>query len=171
VREQGFTLVEILAAVTILGIISTLAVAGYTRYIDYSKNKAYDAMAKSVSVAAEEYIMTNPSAAIDAIEETSEDGTIKYLINEEETEKISIKDLIEEGYLNDASDPDNKGTNCKGNVSIGLVSFEEKGSLDHYIYTVDICCTNHKQRTMYTLKNKDNKLTSVEEKESIDTCE
>lgn len=163
-NQKGFTLVEILAAVTLLAVVSGLAIAGYVRYVDYAKKEAYDTLAKSVSVAAEDYVMTHPDVASKAIEETSEDGTIKYTINEDAAEKILIKDLIEEGYLNDASDPNNKSQNCNGQVMVGIVSFEEKETLDNYIYTVDICCTNHKERTNYTIKKQNEKIISIEEK-------
>ena len=63
-NSRGFTLVEILAAVAILSILTVLAIAGYTRYIDYSKRESYETMAHSISVAAEEYVMDFPGEAV-----------------------------------------------------------------------------------------------------------
>ena len=62
-NKKGFTLIEILAAVTILGILSVLAIGWYTNYLEYSKKNSYKTMAKSISTAAEEDVMDNPGAA------------------------------------------------------------------------------------------------------------
>ena len=53
-NRKGFTLVEILATITLLGILTVMGIVGYTRYVDYAKNKSYKFMAKSIATAAEE---------------------------------------------------------------------------------------------------------------------
>ncbi|MBR4693346.1 MAG: prepilin-type N-terminal cleavage/methylation domain-containing protein [Bacilli bacterium] len=163
-NKKGFTLIEILAAVTILGILSVLAIGWYTNYLEYSKKNSYKTMAKSISTAAEEYVMDNPGAATKTFGEEKEDGSIEYYIDPAYANPIYITDLIEKGYLNGAQDPDNKGTNCKGSVRIGLIDFDDKNALDEYIYEVDISCANRNGRYLYTFKNTpDGKNKSVEE--------
>ena len=154
-NNKGFTLVEILAAVAILGILSVLAIAGYTRYISYSKSKAYVTMAKSVSTAAEEYVMDYPGVT-EPTEAVATENGVKYVFKNHNNVTTTIQQLIEDGYLNNAIDPDHKGENCKGYVRIGLVKGESNKALDQYIYEIDECCTNHYARYTYTFEKDNN---------------
>lgn len=56
-NNKGFTLIEILAAVTILAIISTISVVAVTRYVEKTKVKSYETMVQSVCDAANNYII------------------------------------------------------------------------------------------------------------------
>ena len=56
-NNKGFSLVELLAVIVIISTLAILGVVGYTRYIDYTKQKAYDTMAKSAANATAEYTM------------------------------------------------------------------------------------------------------------------
>lgn len=59
-NNKGFSLIELLAAVTILGILMLVAVVGYSKYIDKAKKDSIDVFNKSAISAAEEYFMDNP---------------------------------------------------------------------------------------------------------------
>lgn len=163
-NRKGFTLVEILATITLLGILTVMGIVGYTRYVDYAKNKSYKFMAKSIATAAEEYIMDTPSASVPTKTEDTGTGK-KYVLKNDNSPSIDLETLIEEGYINGAADPDNKGHNCKGKVTIGLVEGESNGSLDQYIYVVDECCVNYKARYTYTFEidNTTGKAKTIEE--------
>ena len=162
-NKKGFTLVEILAAITILGILSLMAIAGYTRYIDYSKNKSYKHMAKSASTAAEEYIMDHPGDAVKTKKVNSSNGK-KYVISNSGADGVLFETLIEEGYLSGASDPDNKGHDCKGRVTIGIIDGSSQGALDQYMYVVDQCCINYSAKYTYTIEvNASGETTTLEE--------
>ncbi len=58
-RIHGFTLIEILLAIAILGIVATIAVPSYSEYIDRARNA--DAMAdiSSMEAAIERFYITN----------------------------------------------------------------------------------------------------------------
>ena len=161
-NNKGFTLIEILASVTILAILTGLAIAGYTRYIDYSKNKAYTNMAKSASIAAEEFVMDNPGVAVET-EEVTDHGKTKYVFKDEDAYGITFSELVEEGYLSGAADPNNKGSQCNGFVKIGLVESQEEGGLDQYIFEVDECCSTHHGRYKYSISKDGDKVKSLEE--------
>ena len=150
-NQKGYTLIEILAAITILGIITYLAVAGYTRYLDYARQKSYKVLFKSAATAAEEFIMDNPGASVATKEVTEADGSITYAIESATAPGVSFQTLVEEGYLKEVMDPGDKNIKCKGKVTIGLVRGETKGALDQYIYVVDSCCPSRKTRYTYTI--------------------
>ncbi len=116
-NNKGFTLIEILAAVVIVAILSIVSVVGYTKYIDYSRKKAYDTMAKSASEAASEYSMD-------------------YIgIN-----SVTLKELYQEQYLEYPTDPLNSSKMCTGKVDITHIANYD--GLDTEEYDVTICCSN-----------------------------
>ena len=160
-NQKGFTLVEILAAVAIISILSGMAMAAYTRYIDYSRQKAYKVMAKSASIAAEEYVMDNPGVAVET-EEVTEGNTTKYVIKDSDATYITFDELIKGGYLNGAEDPVEKGKDCKGKVTIGVVESYEDGGLDQYIYDVDLCCSLEQNHFYYTFGEQNGKSKTIE---------
>ena len=116
-NNKGFTLIEILAAVVIVAILSIVSVVGYSKYIDYSRKKAYDTMAKSASEAASEYSM-------DYIGITS----------------VTLKELYQEQYLEYPTDPLNNSKMCTGKVDITHIANYD--GLDTEEYDVTICCSN-----------------------------
>ena len=148
-NNKGFTLIEILAAVTILAILTTLTIAGYSKYADQAKKRAHDNMAKSVSNAAEQFIMDNPGLAQETKKQVSGNKTT-YVMKNANPIGISFEDLKEQGYLSETVDPDDKGLKCTGQVSIGLVKSDKAGALDRYIFVVDECCSIYKARYTYT---------------------
>ena len=56
-NKKGFTLIEILASLVIIGLISGIAIGGTTMYLDKTRQQAYDAMVKTLYAAAENYII------------------------------------------------------------------------------------------------------------------
>ena len=56
-KSNGFTLVEVLVVIAILGILFGLSVGGVQRYIAKSQQQAYDTLASSSVEATKEYVM------------------------------------------------------------------------------------------------------------------
>lgn len=151
-NKKGFTLIEILAAVAILGILSVVAIVGVNRYILSTRNRAYTQMAKSAYTAAEQYVMDYPSIAADA-KKVNIDNGIRYEIGDFSDEKsVDLAKLIEKGYLSSANDPVTKGKSCTGKVYVGKIKSELIGGIDQYIYTIDICCDKYQARHTYTVE-------------------
>ena len=114
--NKGYTLVEILAVVIILGILSLIGVISYTRYISSSKKQAYNTLAKSAYQAAEEYYM-----------------------NDNLIDEVTLNELVELQYLENATDP--SGGVCTGKVSITVNN--SSNGLDSNDYEVILCCANY----------------------------
>ena len=116
-NNKGFTLIEILAAIVILAILTIASIVGYTKYIDYSRKKAYDTMARSAAEAASEYNMDY--VGIDS---------------------VTLNELYQEQYLEYPADPLNNSRMCTGKVDITHISNYD--GLDTEEYDVTICCAN-----------------------------
>lgn len=119
-NKKGFTLVEILATIVILGILSVAAILAYSKYIEKSKNDAYDTLAKSAADAAAEYNMVHFG-----------------------TTTITLKELVENEYLKNVNDPSTQGKKCSGWVDIRH-NVNDDG-LETEEYDVTICCANYER--------------------------
>ena len=119
INNKGFSMIEILLTVSILGILLGIGLQAYDRYTKKARQQSYDTMAKSASLAMEEYIMDHPSAT-----------------------SVSFDELLEGNYINTISDPVSKD-NCEGKVT--LVNHEDASgnSLSTEGYSVNVCCTNY----------------------------
>lgn len=144
-NQKGFTLIEIIAAVTLLGILTVIALSAFVTYLDWSRKKSYDTMAKSASTAAEQYIMDFPHASVPEDEAITEEGY---------QSGITYEELSEAGYLSDITDP--MGGECTGKVVIGYIKAEEdnKRALDKYMFVVHECCSNYEARYIYSYELK-----------------
>ena len=60
-NRKGFTMVELLAALVILGLLSTLAITTITRTIDKGRNKTYIADASNMVAQAEYLVKSKPA--------------------------------------------------------------------------------------------------------------
>lgn len=116
-NNKGFSLIEMLAAVVILGILGTIAVVGTTKYIKQSRDKAYIVMSQSIY-----------EAAMNC--QTKGDCSVKTYKTDE---------LISSGYLEPLKNPISKNKDCSGSVEI-----VEKGSSSteykKYQYKVSLGC-------------------------------
>lgn len=117
-NDKGFSLVELLAVISILGILFGIAVQAYSRYIENTRNQGYDILAESSINAFEEYLMDHPFA-----------------------DEVSIEVLHNDKYLDNISDPGNKGGTCDGLVKITSTE-EESGKLKKNSYELELCCAN-----------------------------
>ncbi len=124
-NNKGFTLIEILAAVVILGIISTVAVPAVYKYVTKTRNFSYDNMYKTVFDAVKNYRIDNS------------DDSATYT-------KDDIKNFVELNYLDPLIDPVDKSKTCSAEVYVT----ECRNSTDNTVlkdheYTVKLSCSAH----------------------------
>lgn len=115
--NKGFTMVELLAVIAILGILSGLGYEAVSKYKEKASDQSYDTMAKTAANAMEEYIM--------------EYG---------EVNSVTIKDLVDGQYMSPAQDPKDRAKQCKGKVNAIYPGGGNNELLEANSYEVYICC-------------------------------
>ena len=117
ISDKGFTLIEILGAIVILGILMGIGVISYTRYRKQAVETSYDLIKKNAVSAAENYFMDNVG---------------------EET--VDLHELVEKSYLDSVKDPEKKNETCDGTVTIIDKSITDGTSLQKNTYKVYLKC-------------------------------
>ena len=90
-NNKGYTLVEVLAVIAILSILSGVAVAGVSKYLVKSRQQAYDSMASSAYDAAASYILkevVDPKTKEKSCSCSDNDNCNSYV----EIQKLSVSD-------------------------------------------------------------------------------
>lgn len=127
-NNKGFTMVEMLAAVAILAIVSGIAVSSYTRYQENARNDSYEAMEQSAFSAAQSYIL--------------EKGLI--IPEEPDTRTIEVSTLVDTGYLSNLEDPRTKGDMCHAGSTVKVSKKKSSGTtLEQYTFLVTIKCNGY----------------------------
>ncbi len=130
-KKNGFTMVELLAVIIILGILTSMGVIAYTRYINRTQNKALDILAESSAKAAEQYFMDNPEEA-----------------------NVNIDVLENKGYLESIRDPRDETQSCSGTVR-KTDNAHDSNVLETSNYNVNLCCTDYNYTYSFPAKTKE----------------
>ncbi len=123
-NKKGFTMVEMLAAVSIMAILAGVAISAVSRYQEHAWEEAYKAMETSAYDAAQNYI--------------TDKGIV---VPTSGSKTLEIVDLIDAGYLDKLEDPRAKGYYCHNGSKVEVTKTKgSNGSLDKYTYNVVIVC-------------------------------
>lgn len=136
-KRNGFTIIELLATIIIVGVISTIAVFSYNRVIDNSRGKAFKNNEKALRTAADN-LLTKCATAIHRqpyCEDVPDMG---------ETVRIPLDKLIEGQFMKEIVDPYNGGSFCDGFVDVtntngGATNLEFKTCLECHGKISDYC--------------------------------
>lgn len=130
-NDKGFTLIEILAAVVILGIISTLAVPAVYKYVTKSRDFSYENMYKTVYDAVKNYRLN------------TNDDSVTTKLNKPTYTRSDINELVELNYLDPLIDPADKNKKCSAEVYVFDCFDEDKTVLRNHAYSVKLSCSAH----------------------------
>ncbi len=119
-NKRGFSLVELLAVIVIVGALSVLAIAGVTRYIDGAKKEKVSQNKKSVSMAAQLYLQANREL-------------FPKLIGDDT--RVGIADLKNKNYLKE-NITNEDGESCMENSFVRVYKLNE----GEYSYTTYLYC-------------------------------
>ena len=96
INRKGFTLLELLAVLIILGILMVLAYIGVSQYIRQTNDALYEDYEKNIKVGATNYLIDHTGSIPDI----------------DTTYRIDVSKLICEGYVESLEDPKVDGATC-----------------------------------------------------------
>lgn len=135
-NNKGFTLIEILAAIVILGIISTIAVPAVYKYVTKTKDFSYENMYKTVYDAVKNYrIDTN---------DVSANGPSAPTYT-----KADINNFVELNYLDPLIDPADRSKKCSAEVYVFSCHNEDKTVLEDHSYSVQLTCSAYSDAKVF----------------------
>ena len=119
-KEKGFTLIELIAVVIILGLIALIAIPYFTGSMKTFRSDFYDNLSRTVETAGKEFFKDNT----------------KYLPSKNlHSSKVSLNNLINQKYINNSDDYE--GNECDLEKSYVIVIKKDKST---YEYTACIVC-------------------------------
>lgn len=168
-NKKGFTLVEMLTAITVMGILMLVAGAAVTVYLDRAKATSYTTMAQAARQSAEEYIMEYPGNALEENEYMQMERTNSFDVSR----AVTFDELVDLRIMKIPSDPESTSETCTGGVFIYLnnTSANIDRVLDSYSFVVHECCINNKKK--YTFAQRYVKKGTREDcvDDTVDECE
>ncbi len=136
--KKGFTLVELLVVIIILGLVALVAFPAVIKVINDSKESAYEDQVAVIEKAAKQWGVNNPLRLPDV---NITDSSCTLARTGSQVTSVSIGTLVSDGYLNGDSikNPKKGGQNMKGDVNITFVCSKVSGmytkSGGQYVYT------------------------------------
>ena len=127
-NKHGYTMVELLAVIVIIGLLFTIATISYTSLINKSNNTVYESYMDAMHEAAITYVIGHP------VEDTKE-------------EKVSLNQLISDNKIDYINNP--KDNNDKWPGSYIEVKREDKNSVTNYEYNVCLRCNDYNNCKVY----------------------
>lgn len=125
-NNKGLTLVELLAVIVIIGILSSLAVTAISKLLDRSTENYYKDQEDNIALAAQTY--TNDNRNLLPFKTTAPDNSTK----------IKLRDLINNGYIKTVKDK--SGDDCDITNSYVTIT---KNSTEDYTYKTHLECNNY----------------------------
>lgn len=105
--KRGFTLIEVITIIVIIGILMTGIVVGVSKYIDRAKRNTYLSYEKNIEVASSNNMIDCVTGKGEC--DIPESGYSK---------RLTVESLIDAGYSEKLKDPDKEGAFCSGYVLV-----------------------------------------------------
>lgn len=131
-RKNGFTLVEMLAVIILIAIISAIATVAITRTLKNAKKSTYKMIEKNLQSATETYLTDN-SALIPPITTPNLSSVT-----------VTLSTLISNEYLPPVKDPDKKDSTCDATLSTIIVTRNNNTENVDLSYKVCLVCSKYK---------------------------
>ena len=95
-NKKGFTMLELLAVIIILGIVMTLAYMGVSKYLEQARSTTYSDFEKNITSGVTNYLIDHTGSIPD----------------EGESLVVDVEKLVCEGYIENLQDPRESARTC-----------------------------------------------------------
>ena len=121
--KKGFTLVELLSVIVILGILASIAIPTINTAINSSRNKAYNEQINTIQNAARTYMSKNSLK----LPNQEENGKCTISVSTLQKEGLlSVDDIVNPRYKKNSSKPEEKFKNFDGKVIVTFANNKYK---------------------------------------------
>ena len=140
-NNKAFTLVELLAVIIILGLISTIGITSYNKIIENSKDKAFSSYKNTVETIIQSKVIDDYTSGNSTLKKYSINSDCDLFHNNDDKScKYSLKKLIDDGLIDSFSDYD-----CDNDSYIEVMVY----SSNKTEYNVCLICNNLKNPNKY----------------------
>lgn len=136
-KNKGFTVVEILAVVVIIGILTAVAIPSVVRYITRSRKQAYEIMEKSIYDGARNYVLEENKFL-----NKCDNGYSDI----ESGNKLLLKNYK---YIDTLTDPTDNSKVCEYKAYGCMESEQSMATLATYKYKIQIKCVDYENCAVY----------------------
>lgn len=125
-NNKGFSLVELLATIVIIGIVSGIGIVSYNAIRANINKDFYENQKETISLAAQTYLQSNTSKRPGSVGATKE---------------ITLKELIDNNFIEPVKDPHDEV--CNANKTIISVTRKNENDL---IFKVNLVCNSYQDK-------------------------
>lgn len=139
--QKGFTLIEMLAVVILLGILLGIAVPSYQKYISNSRQRSYKTAEQSLVNAATD-------AMLECVNHMSSEECVNKTMPQQEGDstRITLRELIDLGYMNRIKDPKKTSQFCDSEKSYAYVKKNKLEDGGGYTYYACLVCSDYQSK-------------------------
>lgn len=131
-KNKGFSLVELLATITIIGILTSVAIVGVSKYTSKAKDDSFKYLQEAIFNASEEYVMDH-----------------KWNLVLPSKPIIEIYTLYDEGYIENIKSPYDKDEDCTGKVEV-TKDDGNNTNVSRMKYQLNITCSDKTSKEEFT---------------------
>lgn len=140
-NRKGFTFIEMLAVVLLLGVLIGIAIPAYQNYIVTSRQRSYKTAEQSLIKSATDVLLECASHM------SSEECANKEMPQQEgESTKVTLKEMIDSGYLKEIKDPKKSNQFCDTNKSYAYVKKNKLEDGGGYTYYACLVCSDYQSK-------------------------
>lgn len=130
-NKKGFTMIELLATIAIMGVLATIAVVSMSKFINHTKDTTYQEFEETLKDSTANYLLYNTGLIPDV------GGSYKVMASQ----------LTSEGYLDNLTDPQDKTATCNSNSYIIVKRNSDVDFNMDLDYKVCLICSKYKSST------------------------